>query len=85
MDIFETDVVPQLLTACWRAGRCYQQPLHDVSEPPAPDTAFYQIWAVQMYHPQGIFFVLGRPGTVSHYLFVILLHPWVRSALFSFS
>lgn len=83
----KTEAVPQFLTACWRASGCSQQPLQDVSEPPAPVIAFCQIWAVQIHHLQGILVVLGRLGAVSQLSacnFATLLCG-VRSASFPFS
>lgn len=40
--------VLQHLTAGWRACRCYQQPLQDVSTPADPGTALCLAWIVQM-------------------------------------
>lgn len=70
MATLEAEVFLQHLTAGWRTGRCYPQPLQDISATLA--------WAVQM-EVQSITFsassgVLGRSGTESQCLFVVLLH-----------
>ena len=88
MDTLEAEVVLQCLTAGWRAGRCYQRPLQEVSVPPDLGTALYLAWAVQMEAWSITFsaswLCWGDQVQCPSCLFVVLLHLCVRNALFLF-
>lgn len=83
MDTLEAEVVLQLLTAGWRAGRCYQQHLQDFSAPPDPSTALCLAWAVQRsgLSPSGQWLCSGDLVQCPSCLLVVLLHCCVRNAL----
>lgn len=67
MDTLEAEVVLQCLAAGWRAGKCYQQPLQDVSAPSDPGTApgLSHLDGGLVRHFQCILVVLRRSGLVS--------------------